>query len=182
MTLGSHRSLAPLIETERLTLRGHVVDDFDHLCTMFSRPEMYRFTIGKVQTREEHWWRFLRMFGHWHIWGFGFWALEEKTNKRLVGEVGLLDMKREITPSLEGKIEMGWSIEPEEQGKGYATEAGRAVIAWIQRQKGPVALYAIVHPDNGSSLRVADRLGFKEIAHTTYKEQPTVMLRREGKE
>jgi RimJ/RimL family protein N-acetyltransferase len=182
MSAHAAKSLAPVIETERLVLRGHQVSDFEETATMFARPEMFRYITGKPNTREEAWWRLLRMFGHWHAWGFGFWAIEEKASGRLVGEAGFLDMKREITPSLEDKIEMGWSMAPEVQGRGYVTEACRAQIAWLEKLRGSIALYAIVHPDNAPSLRVADRLGFHEIARTTYKNQPTVMLRRDGKE
>jgi RimJ/RimL family protein N-acetyltransferase len=60
---------------------------------------------------------------------YGYWAVEEKTSGRYVGELGFADFKRDIVPSIEGMPELGWALVPQFHGKGYATEALRAAVA-----------------------------------------------------
>jgi RimJ/RimL family protein N-acetyltransferase len=146
---------------------------------MWQEESVIRFTLRHPATREEAWTRFLRMAGHWPIMGFGWWAVEEKASARVVGEVGLLDYKREMQPSLEGKLEMGWGLMSGSEGKGYATEAGRGVIRWTEEHLPRQPLYCIIDPENGPSIRVAERLGFQETERSTYKDHAVILFRRE---
>ena len=82
--MNSHSSgNVPVIETERLVLRAHRLDDFDAYAVMWADPVVTRFIGGKPRTREESWIRFLRHPGMWSMLGFGFWAIEEKASGRL---------------------------------------------------------------------------------------------------
>jgi len=51
----------PILETERLRLRGHRLDDFPASAAMWADPVVTRHTTGKPQTREEVWLRLLRV-------------------------------------------------------------------------------------------------------------------------
>jgi RimJ/RimL family protein N-acetyltransferase len=168
----------PTIETERLILRGHTRDDFPAFAAMWADPDVTRFIGGAPLSEEDAWSRFMRVAGHWALLGFGFWAVIEKATGKRVGEVGILDVKREIVPAFDGAPEIGWSLLPAVQGRGYASEAARAAIAWGEQKFGRVRMVCIIHPDNGPSLKLAHRLGFREIARTTYKDEPTVLLER----
>jgi hypothetical protein len=68
--------------------------------------------------------------GHWALLGFGYWAVEEKSSGKVVGETGFANLRRNIEPSLGDTPEIGWVFAAESHGKGYAVEAVRAVIAW----------------------------------------------------
>jgi RimJ/RimL family protein N-acetyltransferase len=57
---------------------------------------------------------------------------------------------------------------PEHWGKGVAFEACQAVLPWLARETGVVALYATVDPENARSLRLLARLGFIEVAAARY--------------
>jgi len=61
---------------------------------------------------------------------------------------------------------------------GYATEAMTAVLAWA----GPAhpRTVCIIDPDNFASLRVAAKLGYREIGRADYKAQPIVVFERAG--
>jgi RimJ/RimL family protein N-acetyltransferase len=63
-------------------------------------------------------------------------------------------------------------------GKGYATEAVRAVVAWGERRFGNVETVCLIHPDNRASIRVAEKCGYRERQVTTYHGQPTVLFAR----
>ena len=136
----------PVLETERLRLRGHHADDLDACAAMWADSEVVRHTTGKPQPREEVWWRILRYIGHWALMGYGFWALEEKAGGKFVGEVGFADFKREMNPSLGETPESGWVLASEFHGKGYATEAMRAVMAWGDEHFGAERTACLIHP------------------------------------
>lgn len=167
----------PLLETERLRLRGHRLEDFEDLAAIWGSQEVNRY-IGAGQTRQDAWDRLLRYAGHWALMGFGYWAVEEKASGRYLGDVGLADFKRAIEPPIEGQPECGWVLAPWCHGRGYATEAVRMALAWGDRHLPGRRAVCIIAPENEASLRVAEKCGFKEVATTTFKGSPTILLRR----
>ncbi len=168
----------PVIETERLVLRGHRLDDFEALAAMWGDPEVARFIGGKPSTRDDSWARLLRYVGHWQLLGFGFWAVEVKGERQLIGDVGFADWKRDITPSLDGVPEGGWVFSPAVHGRGYASEAVQAVVAWGDQHWGGKTTACIVSPDNIASVRIAEKHGFREFARSDFKGSPIVQFRR----
>jgi RimJ/RimL family protein N-acetyltransferase len=168
------------LATPRLTLRPHTRDDFLDSYAMWSDPEVIRYIGGKPFTREEVWARLLRYAGHWAMLGFGYWVVRDTQSGRFLGEVGFADYHREIEPSLLGTPEVGWALDPAVQGRGYATEAVRAALAWADAHWPAGETACIVAPDNLPSLRVADKCGYREQLRTTYKGKPTIVLRRAG--
>jgi RimJ/RimL family protein N-acetyltransferase len=170
---------APVLETERLILRGHGVDDLDAVFAMWSDPAVVEHITGKPSTREESWSRILRYAGHWRLLGFGYWSVTERATGRFVGDVGLADFQRAIEPSLDGTPEIGWALDSAMHGRGYATEAVGAALSWCERHLAVPATSCIVSPHNHASLRVAQKCGYRTVAHTTYKDREVVMLRRD---
>ena len=166
----------PLLETERLLLRGLAPTDFDAYLALWSDEDVISYTTGIVSDRETTWARMLRSAGHWHHLGFGFFAVEEKASGKLIGEVGFLELRRALVPSIEGTLETGWIISPEFQGKGYAAEAVSASLKWAEKIFPTMEFTCIIDPDNQRSLKLADRLGFKKIAEGTYKEHQVLIL------
>ena len=170
----------PVIETERLRLRGHRIDDFDALAAMWGDPVVARFIGGKPSTREEAWSRLMRYTGHWSLLGFGYWAVEDRSDGRYVGDIGFADFKRDIEPSMEGLPEMGWALSPSVHGRGYATEAVAAALAWADAGFDSIPTACIIDPQNLASIGVARKNGYLELARTTYKGEPSIMYRRES--
>ncbi len=168
----------PVLETDRLVLRGHRVGDFGDCLALWANPEVTRFIGGKPSTQEEVWSRLVRYVGHWALLGFGYWVVTEKESGRFMGEIGFADFRRVIEPSLDGVPEIGWVIAPHGHGKGYATEAARAVVAWGDGHFGPVRTACIIAPENGPSIWVAEKCGYREWQRTTYKGNPTIMFVR----
>ncbi|MFJ6322338.1 MULTISPECIES: GNAT family N-acetyltransferase [unclassified Rhizobium] len=171
-------TIIPTLTTDRLVLRGHTLDDFDEFLALWRHEDLVRFIGGELPTREQVWARLLRYAGLWHHLGFGFFAVEERQSGKLIGEVGFLDLHRDITPTTEGTLESGWGITPPMQGMGYATEAMSAAIAWADRQFAGRRMTCIVDLDNRSSLRVAEKIGFRRIGDVIYKDKPNAMFER----
>jgi len=171
-------SPVPTLTTERLVLRGHRLDDFDDAYALWSDPAVVRHIGGHPHSREDVWARILRYAGHWLHLGFGYWAMTERATGRFVGEVGLAFFRREITPSLEGIPESGWVLAPWAHGRGLATEAVVAALAWHDARTGHGRTVCIIEPENVASVRVAAKCGYRELARTTYKGEPTVVFER----
>lgn len=162
----------PVIETERLKLRGLRRDDFSAYAAMWADPAVTRYIAGNPFTPEEAWARLLRHVGHWSLMGFGFWAIEEKTTGAYIGELGFEDFKRDIEPSLKDVPEIGWGLVPSMHGKGYAAEAVRAAIAWGESHLESARTACIIRPENLPSIRVAEKCGYREFQQAIYKGQP----------
>lgn len=168
----------PRIETKRLILRGHAIQDFDALHAMWTEPAVYRNTIGHPATREEAWSRLLRYLGHWALLGYGYWVVVEKSTGNFVGEMGFADFLRDLDPSLDGQPELGWILKTSAHGKGYATEALAAITSWGDAQFGAKETACIISPENGPSIRVARKIGFQERLRTFYKDNMVILLTR----
>lgn len=168
----------PRLETERLVLRGHRAEDFVDCTAMWGDPEVTRFIGGRAFPRDEVWTKLLRYVGHWAVSGFGYWVLEDKRTGRFVGEVGFADFKREMQPSIEGTPETGWVLAPWAHGRGLATEAVRAALAWGRTHLPSQRTVCLISPENLASIRVAEKCGYREFHRTTYKGQPTLLFER----
>jgi RimJ/RimL family protein N-acetyltransferase len=169
---------APRIETDRLLLRAHRVEDLPACAAMWRDEVVVRFIGGRPFTREEVWARMLRYTGMWVVMGHGFWAIEEKAGGALVGEVGVMEARRDIAPSFEGEPEIGWALVPEAHGRGYATEAVAAALAWADANVDAPKLVCIIGPGNAASIRVAEKFGFRERLRTTYHGAETIQFER----
>lgn len=168
----------PILETERLVLRPYNVDDFDDCLAMWSDPAVVGSIPLPPSTQEDAWARTLRYVGHWHSFGYGFWAAREKSSGRFVGDIGLADFKRIISVDIAGVPEAGWVMASWAHGKGFATEAVRAVHDWFETRFGPTRTICLINAGNAASLRVADRCGYKEWARADYHGKPTIVLER----
>jgi RimJ/RimL family protein N-acetyltransferase len=173
----SSPAAAPILETPRLRLRAHRIDDYDACAAMWGHPDVARFIGGRPSTAEEAWSRLLRYAGLWALLGFGYWAVERRSDSRFVGDVGFADFRREISPSMEGLPEMGWALAPDLHGQGYASEAVSAALDWCDTRFG--ASVCIIDPANAASIRVAQKTGFRELANALYRGELTIMYRRE---
>ena len=105
----------PVIETERLILRGPEERDFDAFAA-FSASERAKW-IGGPFPRDRAWGGFLNTFGHWALRGYGMWMLEHRASGATAGRVGMI-------------FNDGWD--------GMSSTASRA-RAWPMRQRWPPA-------------------------------------------
>ncbi|GAB3840550.1 GNAT family N-acetyltransferase [Hymenobacter jeollabukensis] len=167
----------PQLETERLRLRGHRPDDFAALLAMWQQPAFYQYLNGAALPAEDVWKRLLQNTGLWHLLGFGYWAVEEKATGQCIGAAGFAEWQRAIRPTLQGYPEAGWVLAPSHHGRGYATEAVRAILAWADTYLPPRSV-CLVHAAHAASLRVAAKCGYAEFARTDYHQQPVVLLER----
>jgi RimJ/RimL family protein N-acetyltransferase len=171
----------PILESARLQLRAHRPEDFAACSAMWADPIINRYTSGKPLSPEETWAKMLRYSGLWAMLGYGYWAVEEKATGEFIGDLGFADFKRDLQPSLDDMPEIGWSLVSRVHGKGYATEAIRAAIAWGDANFGARRTSSIIHVENAPSIRVAEKCGYRERQRTTYKNTDVILCTRESR-
>jgi RimJ/RimL family protein N-acetyltransferase len=97
--------------------------------------------------------------------GYGLWPLALRVTGTVVGAVLLQPL-----PGDDGEVEIGWHLNPDHWGHGYATEAGRGVLALAfgpgRHGRPPDRVLAVVDPDNARSQAVCRRLGMTHLGQT----------------
>lgn len=167
----------PSIETPRLLLRPYTRGHLEAMTAMMNDEAVVRFIGATKMDRSECWRRILSFHGMWALLGFGYWALEEKATGTYVGTVGFADFERDMTPSLGTTPESGWLLVSAAQGKGYGTEAMQAALRWSDEQQWPKTTCIIV-PENVASIRVAEKLGYREVRRVPWREGQTIVWER----
>lgn len=91
----------------------------------------------------------------------------------LIGHVGLSPLR--------GEVEIGYAIEDRHQGKGYASEAVRAMSEWALERFALPRILGIVATDNVASCRVLERAGFLLVdeSESTLHGRPGLVRRYE---
>lgn len=143
----------PVLNSERLILRGHLESDLDAAAAMWGAIEVVRYIGGRPFTREEVWHRMLRYIGHWAVRPYGYWAIVERATNRFVGEIGLADWKRESLSEHADSPESGWVLTPSVHGLGFATEALTTMLAWADAAFSCPTL-CIINQENLVSVRL----------------------------
>jgi ribosomal-protein-alanine N-acetyltransferase len=141
-------------ETERLRLRRFREDDRDVVARWNADPDYTRHLSG-VQTRAESDAAFDRWQRHWDEHGFGLLAVEWAATGELIGRTG--PQFHRIWPD---EPEVGWALAPAWWGRGVATEAGAASVAWAFGALDFPRVVSITTEANTASRRVMAKLGF----------------------
>ena len=164
----------PTLETERLILRAPAPQDLPAFAGFFATgPTQY---VGGARTKAETWRYLCEVIGHWAMRGYGRWAVTTKDDDTAVGLVGLHNPLDWPEP------EVGWYIWSG-NGKGYASEAGRAARAYAYNTLGWRTIISIIAPGNDASVRVAERMGAQrddDLDHPRFG--PLMVYRHPGKD
>jgi RimJ/RimL family protein N-acetyltransferase len=170
--------MVPVLETERLILRGHRLEDFPTYAAMWSDPVFLRH-LGPPRSEEEAWGRFLRQEGMWSLIGFGLWAVEDKASGAYIGDCGFMENRRGLAIDCGDLPEAGWTFVASAHGKGFGGEASRAAIAWADEHLRVPATWCLIAVSNDVSQKLAARVGYRETAAITFLDRPALVLTRE---
>lgn len=142
-----------ILETPRLGLRRFVEDDAALVASIFEDEAARRFYPDMHRLENaERWVR--RNLDRYDVDGIGLWAVIDKETGEFAGDVGLMFQPLEDTV----EVEVGYHIRAACRGRGYASEAAAACMAWGFEQRGFPRIISLVHPDNEASHRVAARI------------------------
>lgn len=143
------------LETERLVLRPFNNEDWQAMHVLYSDEACIAFTMGRVLTEGESWRTVASIAGHWLLRGYGPYAVEEKLSGTVLGTVGLW------YPSDWPGLEIKWALARRYWGRGFASEAARAVRTMATEFLPQTPLISFIHSENAASIRVALAVGAK---------------------
>jgi ribosomal-protein-alanine N-acetyltransferase len=153
----------PTLTTARLILRGFTDDDVDPLYRILSDADVLRYFPDPRPPSCERVQKIIsNQLQHWERHGYGWWALEPRSNKDLIGWSGL----QFISETTE--VEVGYLLGQPFWGQGLATEAAQACVRYGFEQLGLQTIVGIVHPENVASQRVIGKLGLSFVDRTRY--------------
>lgn len=141
----------PTLTTERLTLRPQQRGDFEPFAALLG-SDRARYMGGPL-SRDTAWAWFCSDEASWTFLDHGALSITETATGALVGQIAILQ-----PPSFPER-ELGWLAYEGMTGKGYVTEAARALRDWGFRSRGYATLVSYVDPRNDRSHAVARRLG-----------------------
>jgi ribosomal-protein-alanine N-acetyltransferase len=168
-------ALNVVLETSRLVLRELVANDLAALARIYADPEVRRFfpegTLDREETQEELDWI---VDVYYRRYGYGLWATVLKDTGQLIGRCGLLPWA--IVPATSAslgldhapedpsdgtpvEVELAYLLAREHWGRGLATEAARAIVAFGFERLGLDRIICLIDPDNIASLKVASNVG-----------------------
>ncbi|MEM7632575.1 MAG: GNAT family N-acetyltransferase [Pseudomonadota bacterium] len=159
----------PTLTTKRLVLRAPAPRDFDVFAAFYA-SDASKFVGGPMN--EEDSWRYLaQVIGHWTMRGYGRWMVTQKGDDTAIGIVGLHNPHGWPEP------EVGWYIW-DGNGKGYASEAGRAARDYAYDTLGWTTVMSMIKPGNDASVRVATAMGAMRDADWTHPNAGPLMVYR----
>lgn len=150
------------IQLERVRLRPFVASDFDAVADMQSRPEVVRYLMWDVMDPDSVQAFLDRRLRQSQIDGDDtalVLAAVLPPSDRVIGEFML-----RLSSARHRQGEIGWSLHPDAQGHGYATEAARELLRIGFEDLGLHRIVADADPRNTGSLRIMERLGMRHEA------------------
>ncbi len=160
--MGGGDAAVPVLETERLILRGMGREDFPDFAALWADEAVARQVGVLARDMAGSWASFLTNIGHWRILGFGQWAVTDRATGAFIGQTGMFRAHRGYGAAFDDWPEAGWVLAAVAQGQGLGTEAVRAAHGWFDRViGGPVV--AMISDDNAASRKVAAGLGYRAI-------------------
>ncbi|MEL7473334.1 MAG: GNAT family N-acetyltransferase [Planctomycetota bacterium] len=161
------------LRTERLLIRPIRADDLDDFIAIFSDPEVCRYLgDGRPRSRERVELSLRNSLLCWERHGFGLCAVE--ADDVVLGDCMITPIARSGVDATDldvrgPEIEIGYRLGRSAWGKGYATEAARALLAWaMEADDGPrlPRLVAVAYPENAASRRVLEKIGMRHCGET----------------
>lgn len=159
-----HNPLTSILESDYLIIRELAVSDIPDLYQIYQKPHMREFLDDLQDTleieQEKH-----EAYIHniYRFYGYGLWGVFLKDTGRLIGRCGIelkIFDKEEI-------YEIGYLIDTDYQGRGYAKESVTAIIQYCFFELHIHRIIAIIDKKNSRSIHLAQQVGMKKISECT---------------
>lgn len=150
------------LETERLFLRSVSYEDVEFLAEHFTNEDVNRHLYDEQALKDfadaEG---LVEFFSQPEPRTYHRWILVRKCDGAKIGTCGV-----HCWQVGKGISEIGYDLSPKFWGRGYMTEALRAVIAFAAEEMVLIRLDAHIYPENEKSVRIARKLGFRFMGRT----------------
>ncbi len=142
-----------ILETDRLYLRELTLDDATNMFHLNSDVEVLKFTgdvpFPSVKSAKI----FLKNYNHYKKYGFGRWAVVQKSDHKFIGWCGL-----KYSPNLD-EYDIGFRFFKKYWNKGFATESAKACIDFGFQNLNLKIILGRAKKENRSSIRVLEKIG-----------------------
>lgn len=153
-----------IVKSERLVIKPIVDGDLVPFVAS-QQDEIFKLYTGGVQTIEAATDKFVKEVEYFQKHGYGFFSAFLADNGEWMGQIGV------TTRATKEFVEFGWGFLPKFQGKGFAIEAAKAVLEWCNNRFGFADFYFCISPRNLSSVKLAEKLGAKNIGTNKVPEE-----------
>jgi [ribosomal protein S5]-alanine N-acetyltransferase len=153
-----------VIETPQLQLRTWTLDDAADALVIWGDPAVMKFidsgrTLGDLDAVSQ---ALSRAIAAQQTHGFCVWPVIEKASGRLIGCCGFHAVEDG------GELELAFHFARDSWGKSYATEAATACVEYAFQTMVASRIVASTHPENGASIRVLEKAGFRQAGTRRY--------------
>ncbi len=152
----------PTLRTRSLILRATTMADWAAYAAMWADPRVTAHIGGAPRPRDVAWTKFGQSVAMWTLFGYGMWTVVDGNEARFLGLCGFARYERDIL-ELEGFPEAGWAFAPQSWGRGVASEAVGAIVAWADAND-IAETRCMIDDANHASVRVATRNGYTPFA------------------
>ncbi len=157
------------IETERLILRELTLSDAGGMFELDSNPNVHLFLGNNpVKNIQESIDMIENIQKQYVNFGIGRWAVVLKETNEFIGWSGIKYITSEIN-NHKNFYELGYRFIEKHWGKGYASEAGKAFVAYAFNEMKVDALYAYADAGNENSRKILEKLGFHFVNSFEYE-------------
>ena len=148
----------PVIETERLVLRGREPEDAEAIFRYASDPDVTPYMAWEPSKSLEDVWDFLDgLTAHNYEQEALDYGIASKASPReLIGSIGVY-----WNPRHHRVMDLGYVLDKEHWGRGYVPEAGRALIEYAFRTTPVERIFAPIFAENAKSRRAAEKMGLR---------------------
>lgn len=167
----SSTAIPDRLETSRLLLTRPRAEDWRALHEYYCDAECARFTFQNPLPETETQRVLGSLVRHWERKGYGPYVLREKQSGMTAGLVGLW------FPSEWPETEIKWAVIRSHWGKGYASEAARAVLAMLPLHLPQMQPISLIDAENSRSIALARALGASLEQELTFRQRPFHMYR-----
>lgn len=158
-----------VLETERLVLRPPTADDLPFILEHMNTHAVMRHLGGELRSPQEVREGLEADIAAFSSGGHRRWTVWLQGQEQRVGRCGLFHVRTDAAPEpLRGQNEIGWTFAEEFWGRGYATEAARAVLALAFGTLAFPVVYSQTSDSNAPSTRMMERLGFRRRPELDY--------------
>ncbi|MEW6092582.1 MAG: GNAT family N-acetyltransferase [Chloroflexota bacterium] len=144
----------PTLQIPHLLLRPWASEDAPALFQILQEPDIFKYFPRTTPPPREWADKYIaHHLTHWQERGYGHWAVVTKDDGQVIGWTGL-----EYLLELD-QTEVAYLLSGQVRGRGYATEAARAAIAFGFGTCHLPGIIGLVHPENTASIRVLEKCG-----------------------
>lgn len=144
-----------ILETSRMKVRESIPEDVEEFYRIYSDPSITLFMEDLYENKEEET-AYVKAYIEqvYGFYGFGLWTVLSKETGQVIGRAGLNVREGYELP------ELGFVIDVEHQGKGYAYEVCQGILDYAGKELEFGAVQALVDENNLISIHLLEKLGF----------------------